>query len=160
MTDKQFTLADIDWAANECLRQRTGPIEVVHLCRALDYLRCMVNITGEPIVKPTLDLVVTLGKLIEPQQNARGIRTLPIQIKGFTNHPVDLPHRVEHLGSHYFNTPDMTADEWYFRFEVIHPFNDGNGRVGSLIWNMLNFSLDDLRVPPQFSALYERYHDS
>lgn len=39
--------------------------------------------------------------------------------------------------------------EFYRNFEIIHPFEDGNGRVGTLLYNILNRSLNDLQIPPE-----------
>jgi hypothetical protein len=44
----------------------------------------------------------------------------------------------------------VTADEAYQEFERIHPFVDGNGRVGAILWNWLNGTLDKPRTPPEF----------
>lgn len=42
----------------------------------------------------------------------------------------------------------FTPEEAYYEFEKIHPFEDGNGRVGAIIYNWLNGTLSDPIVPP------------
>jgi len=40
-------------------------------------------------------------------------------------------------------------NEFYFDFEEIHPWHDGNGRVGSLLWNLMNGTIASPIHPPQ-----------
>ena len=37
----------------------------------------------------------------------------------------------------------QTADDWYLAYEAIHPFSDGNGRSGKILYNWLLGSLDE-----------------
>jgi fido (protein-threonine AMPylation protein) len=48
----------------------------------------------------------------------------------------------------------MTPDEAYLEFEEIHPFVDGNGRAGKIIFNWLADSLGDPKMPPNFWGIY------
>ncbi|MBT6068941.1 Fic family protein [Candidatus Peregrinibacteria bacterium] len=42
--------------------------------------------------------------------------------------------------------PPLLATEFYIRFEAIHPFTDGNGRVGRILLNALLFHFDYMPI--------------
>ena len=53
-----------------------------------------------------------------------------------TCHPVDVEKKMRELREWYISQTDVTIQtlaEYHWRFESIHPFQDGNGRVGRLI---------------------------
>lgn len=56
--------------------------------------------------------------------------------------------------------PDVDADQFYQMFEDIHPFKDGNGRVGSLLWNLKMGHPGDPLHPPKFSGKVDHGYDS
>lgn len=43
----------------------------------------------------------------------------------------------------------LTPIEFYKMFEEIHPWDDGNGRVGSLLFNLVNGTIMDPIHPPK-----------
>ncbi len=48
------------------------------------------------------------------------------------------------------NEGRLDADRAYYEFEMIHPFYDGNGRTGKILFNFINGTLDHPTMPPNF----------
>lgn len=131
----------IRFCAIECEMQRSGERSVYWMTEAWHYA---MERTG----LPTEADVLALGELIEPHKNARGYRQVPVQIGGevladWGNIPRQMSMLMEH-------TTDLLPDAFFFSYERIHPFVDGNGRTGQVLFNWLNTTLDAPVWAPNF----------
>lgn len=163
-----FSWHDIQWAAEECTRQRSGEMSVARLIEALAYARKVIAQRGL-----LLGDIAFLGWLVEPSKNhcptgsSKGLwRRVKVTIGGVI--PLPPPEGLDRkmellyeawepggrgtvLGQPYLEQ-SLSADQWYKEFEEIHPFVDGNGRVGSILWNLHRGTLDKPEAPPDLWA--------
>lgn len=68
-------------------------------------------------------------------KHQRMIRGVPIQL----THPKDIPEEMGHLIRNWQRLRKKTVREiglFHVRFELIHPFGDGNGRIGRLLMTL------------------------
>jgi hypothetical protein len=144
-----LTLEQIKFCAEECERQQSGEISVYNMCKALDF---MVQVT--PIVNNWELAIHRLGRIIEPKKNANGYRKTPVIIGGEVLDNADvIPHQMSTLlqwisETKFDRDTDLVARDLYFSFEKIHPFIDGNGRVGAILYNYIRGTIDDPVAPP------------
>ena len=75
-----------------------------------------------------------------PRYNIGGFKVVPNKIGLInvinTTAPEDVEHDLDELLKWYDNLKKITIEdiiEFHYRFECIHPFGDGNGRVGRII---------------------------
>jgi hypothetical protein len=67
------------------------------------------------------------------------------------NHVPPRPDELERMMANYVaNVPAMTPEEAYKEFEFVHPFRDGNGRTGKIIYNLKMGRMMDPVFPPNF----------
>lgn len=141
----QQVLTYAHWAAEECERQRVGPLRVA------DMLEATACVIGPSFILRAEDIML-LGYLVEPGKNPlHQWRNVAVTIGGHTalmKHEL-IPRAMRNLIKAW---PTLDADAWYREFEEIHPFVDGNGRVGSILWNLHNGYLVNNcpSVPPDY----------
>jgi hypothetical protein len=126
--------------------------------------------------QPTLNDVIRMGHMIEPENNyPHRFRAVNVSVGNrIPPHHEDVPHEMARLWNTlpdvrpcdencggdntkttYYETSGYghshpTVDDFYVKFEQIHPFADGNGRTGKVIHNWLNHSLDNPTLVPDY----------
>lgn len=166
----------VRFCSEECDRQRSGELSVGWMVDAWD----LAVASYERSQALTLEFIEFLGKLVEPKQNSGGFREIPIGvgngIEWVEKAPWDsIPRRLDQLVSayyegrlgaddvalaarvnevwgkyKYYKKAETAEDIFYFEYEEIHPFRDGNGRTGKILYNYLLGSLNDPQMPPNF----------
>lgn len=141
-------IEQIRFCARECEKQKSGEMSVANMCDAYE---CAVRYTDIRRTFPHLtnDFVLELGRRVEPVKNANGFRTTPVYFRvDMTEKAID-PHLVpQALNSLISHGQNLTAEEGYQEFEKIHPFIDGNGRVGAILYNIFLGNLTEPTHPP------------
>lgn len=136
--------------AQECEWQFSGEMSVAWMLGAwrIAQARAGQKLSGGPQFRPILDDVVLLGKTVEPVKNKKGFRLTNVRV-GLSVKP-DF-HEVSRLMEALMDARlDMTPGEFFREYEEIHPFVDGNGRTGNILFNWVNGTLDDPVMPPDF----------
>ena len=78
-----------------------------------------------------------------------------------TANPSLVKNRMKDLLSWYNSIPNVTINEiieFHYRFEIIHPFQDGNGRVGRLIMfkECLKHNIVPILLTDEYKSFYYR----
>ena len=91
--------------------------------------------------------IALLGSLVEPYKNPGSFRQCEVRVGSnvVPTRAVDVPAALKRLLD---VEASMTPLEFYKAFELIHPFADGNGRVGKILLNWKNGSLLNPIFPP------------
>lgn len=125
---------------SETVRQGGTEDEAAGMYRAWGYFAQLW-----PFVLVTDDAVRAVSYI----NGVTGYRQVPVVFRSggrAAEHAV-IPRLMSQL---FVHGQDLTPDEFTKEFLDIHPFTDGNGRVGSLIWNYLRGSIMDPEPMPYF----------
>ena len=150
-------------------------IEMKNLFRLFDY---MLDIIDEELSKEN---IIEMNKILkrnttdedDPRYNVGGFKVVPNKIGLInvinTSSPTDVEKDIETLLEWYKSIENVTLEdiiEFHVRFERIHPFGDGNGRVGRIIMfkeclknNILPFIVLDTDKPYYMRGLKEYKND-
>lgn len=145
MGTSNITRHIVHYAAQECRYQMSGEMSVAYMVDAWRYANRYRN--NDIMLRD----VLALGRTIEPDKNADGIREVGVRV----GYNIKLePHLVpDALDRLLENQPDIGCDddvaaEFFKAYEDIHPFVDGNGRSGSILYNWIRGSLEKPIHPP------------
>ena len=140
---ESIDLKIIKFCAEEVERQRANPIAVWWMVSAW-YDALMTY----PERKLDTQFIIDLGKCVDPIANKKGFRTVMVYIGDHRPpKPEVVPLKIKEFVK---NIPLFPPEENYRMFEEIHPFADGNGRTGKILYNWLKGTLDNPQMPPNF----------
>lgn len=117
-------------------------IEMRNHFRLFDYCLDIINekLTKEIIIKMSMILKRNTTDEENPRYNVGGFKVVPNRIGLIniinTSAPENVDNDLDNLLKEYNNLEKITLEDiinFHYRFELIHPFGDGNGRVGRMI---------------------------
>ena len=140
-TEEIFVTDSFIPKSNEALKL-DDLIEMKNHFRLFDY--CL-DIIDEPLTK---EIMINMNKILKrnttdednPRYNVGGFKIIPNKIGLInvidTSKPEDVENDLNNLLKEYFSIDNITIEDiidFHYKFEKIHPFGDGNGRVGRMI---------------------------
>ncbi len=138
---QQLTI--VRFCARECELQMSGEPSVSWMVNAWNWA---LDQQGYGV--PVPDQIVRLGAYVEPHKNANGFRQVGVRVgwdvKGDWR---DVPRQIDNLCK---EVDSLSPPDWFYEYEQIHPFVDGNGRSGVILFNWLNKTLEDPLWAPNF----------
>ena len=120
-------------------------IQVDDIIETVNHFRCIDEVISDTHAKLTESYIKHLHEMLKtstsdarkPWFNVGDYKRLPNEVGGMETTPPELVHtQMKVLLAEYHQKKDHTLEDildFHHRFEAIHPFQDGNGRVGRLI---------------------------
>lgn len=140
----------------------TESVNVDDIIETTNHFRCIDLIIDKGKAKLTESLIKELHYLLKSGTsdsrkdwfNVGEYKKLPNEVGGNeTCPPKEVPTKIKELLSKYHSIEKKTFEDildFHYQFEIIHPFQDGNGRVGRLIMfkeclanNIVPFIIDE-----------------
>lgn len=148
-------------------------IETVNHFRAIDYV---INVAEEPLAE---SIIKELHRILKQSTKDSTLswfavgdyKKRPNVVGGrVTAKPKDVPVRMKALLDDYASLPTVTVNDiirFHYSFERIHPFQDGNGRVGRLValkeclrYGIVPFIIEDSKKMFYYRGLSEWEQES
>ena len=149
-------------------------INVDDIVETVNHFRCIDLIIDKANLNITENLIKQLHFILkngttDSRKNwfiVGDYKKLPNEVGGrFTTSPEKVEDEVKSLIEWYNNIKNKTLNdiiEFHYRFEYIHPFQDGNGRVGRLLmfkeclkYNIVPFIIDEKLKMSYYRGLKE-----
>lgn len=146
----------------ECRLQMSGELSVGWMVDAWIYAMEASGLYEGLHYSPTLADVLNIGRLVEPNENYNGFRKVDVRVgwdvkMNWENVPRAMDALLESLTAEPIRVPEkgitipvMTPDRFFKEYEEIHPWRDGNGRSGVILFNWLNGTLDEPVWAPNY----------
>lgn len=153
-----FNLAPqlLNWLCELVQRNNGTPMEVYRVVRAYTDAQREADELGG-ILHPTADAIHAIGRKVH-HLNRYGFRDTSLKIGGGKIIPAaNFASELDNLCEDYMDDV-LGPDEWYYWFQILHPFLDGNGRVGAIVWRLMTpRGCCDYDHPPRFNDLEAKY---
>jgi hypothetical protein len=141
----------VAYCAEEVRRQRDTQWHVYRMFDAWSFAMDYQRSAGPAL---THAIVREIGARVD-ERGEEGYRSYEIYITGLGHQvnerigafPQAIHFKMENLLE---RQNELSPEIWYYEFEKIHPFGDGNGRTGKILYNWLNGTLDNPVWPPDF----------
>ncbi len=120
-------------------------VKVDDVVETANHFKCIDMIIDNAANKPSESFIKQLHAILKNGTSASRLdwfavgdyKKLPNEVGGMdTTAPKDVGKKIKELLKDYNVETDKSLDElldFHYRFECIHPFQDGNGRIGRLI---------------------------